>query len=74
MNIKPQSIVSKACECELEKSAPDRISFEPNAKYSHMCRICSGGITAEQNDKINQYYGYSGYDEEHHETDTTSAE
>lgn len=54
-------IPTKDCECDVQVMHPERISFD--ARYTHKCLNCMGGITHRMNDYYNQIFGYSGYDE-----------
>lgn len=59
LSVQPKS----DCVCDVNTMSPVRISFESNDKYSHICATCKKGITHDKNDRYNQYFGFSGYDE-----------
>lgn len=52
----------KDCECDQLDMSPERVSFCD--RYTHMCQNCKGGITHEANSAYNQFWGFSGFDEE----------
>lgn len=53
--------ITNECKCDFADMMPKRVSFE--ARFTHQCETCDGGITAESSNAYNQYFGYSGYDE-----------
>lgn len=55
-------IVIKSCKCDVSAMAPAALE-EPVEPFTHICSICTGGITFAAMNMYNKYYGYSGYDE-----------
>lgn len=56
---------TKQCKCDLHVTCPERITFDFDEPFTHVCKTCEGGITYQQNDNYNRYWGFSGYDEVH---------
>ena len=53
-------VIEKECECLFDIMCP---TWLPD--YTHRtCSSCKGLVSEEVNDAYNQYFGYSGYDEE----------
>ena len=42
---------------------PQRVSFDL-LSYTHLCIKCLGGITNTKMDGYNQYFAFSGYDDD----------
>lgn len=56
-----QFTIIRQCQCGVAQMLPERMSFDNH--FTHQCLACLDGITAQQNDDYNKYWGYSGYDE-----------
>ena len=62
-----QTKTLRPCGCGIMEMNPLVPVNYQNLADDRVCGTCYGRVTDDMNDSYNQYYGYSGYDEDHDE-------